>query len=174
MNGIGLNIERFVTKIFSYITPIRIMPKTISKNGIELIKYFEGFRSCPYKDVAGVPTIGYGNTYYVNGEKVRMSDTCITKEKSSAMLLEVVKDFEGIVRDAVTTELTQNQFDALVSFTYNLGGGALRSSTLLKKVNRNPKDKSIRYEFSRWVYADGEKLDGLVTRRKAEADLYFT
>ena len=70
--------------------------------------------------------------------------------------------------------VSQHQFDALLSFTYNVGTGNLARSTLLKKVKANPKDPSIRGEFARWVYGGGKRLPGLVRRRKMEADLYFS
>lgn len=144
----------------------------LSNSGLELIAEFEGFRSCPYKDAIGVPTIGFGNTYYPNGEKVRMTDTCITEERGRELLKTIAEDFSENVRGVVEVELNSNQFNALVSFAYNLGVENLKNSTLLKKVNNNPMDSTITHEFKRWVYADGKLLKGLVRRRKAEAELY--
>ena len=105
--------------------------KTGSK-GIELIKSFEGFRSKPYKCPAGVPTIGYGATFYPNGKKVTMADTPITEEMGTELLLSMLGSFERYVDSYCVDTITQNQFDALVSFVYNLGPANLKSSTLLK------------------------------------------
>lgn len=145
-----------------------------SKQGLQLIAKFEGFRAEAYLDAVGVPTIGYGNTFYPDGRKVKIGDPRITKKEALCLLKVIVKDFEGYVNEAVTRELNQNQFDALVSFAYNLGSGNLNSSTLLKKINANPCDPSIADEFGKWVYAGGKVLNGLVRRRKAEAELYFS
>lgn len=141
--------------------------------GIDMIKRFEGFRSAPYKCPAGVPTIGYGATFYPGGKKVTMADKAITEEEATALLLGMLVKFEQYVDSYCVDTVTQNQFDALVSFCYNLGPANLKASTLLKKVNANPNDESIRAEFMKWTKAGGRTLKGLVTRRTAEADLYF-
>ena len=141
--------------------------------GIELIKKFEGFMSKPYKCPAGVPTIGYGATFYPDGKKVTMSDKAITEAEGTALLASMLTKFEQYVDSYCVDTITQNQFDALVSFCYNLGPNNLKSSTLLKKVNANPNDETIRAEFMKWTKAGGRVLKGLVTRRTAEADLYF-
>ena len=141
--------------------------------GIELIKKFEGFMSKPYKCPAGVPTIGYGATFYPDGKKVTMSDKAITEAEGTALLASMLTKFEQYVDSYCVDTITQNQFDALVSFCYNLGPNNLKSSTLLKKVNLNPNDETIRAEFMKWTKAGGKTLKGLVTRRTAEADLYF-
>ena len=141
--------------------------------GIELIKKFEGFMSKPYKCPAGVPTIGYGATFYPDGKKVTMSDKAITEAEGTALLASMLTKFEQYVDSYCIDTITQNQFDALVSFCYNLGPNNLKTSTLLKKVNANPNDETIRAEFMKWTKAGGKVLKGLVTRRTAEADLYF-
>ena len=143
-------------------------------NGIELIKKYEGFMSEPYKCPAGVPTIGYGATYYPNGERVNMNDVSITKETAELYLMNMLGSYENAVNRYVQVTLTQNQFDALVSFAYNLGNGSLQKSTLLKRVNTNPCDSDITNQFNRWVKAGGKTLRGLVKRRKEEAKLYFS
>ncbi len=143
------------------------------KLGIELIKKFEGFRGKPYKCPAGIPTIGYGATFYGNGKKVTMSDKEITEEEAVELLKEMLVKFEQYVDSFCVDSINQNQFDALVSFCYNLGPNNLKNSTLIKKVNANPNDETIRNEFMKWVKAGGKTLKGLVTRRQAEADLYF-
>ena len=145
------------------------------EKGLALIKRFEGFYSKPYKDPIGIPTIGYGFTYYLpDRRKVTMQDRAIGEHQATCMLQEILKGYEVDVLRLVKSKLTQNQFDALVSFTYNLGGANLASSTLLKKVNINPSDPSIREEFAKWNKAGGKVFAGLVRRRKAEADLYFS
>ncbi len=146
----------------------------IDQKGIDLITKFEGLKLQPYLCPANVPTIGYGTTRYHNGVKVSMSDMSITKEKAIDYLRHDVNGFELAVDAMAVDAITQNQFNALVSFAYNLGSTALKGSTLLKKVNANPSDTSIRAEFMKWVNAGGKKLNGLVVRRQAEADLYFT
>tara|TARA_R110000772_G_scaffold37589_3_gene89189 strand:- start:821 stop:1267 length:447 start_codon:yes stop_codon:yes gene_type:complete len=142
--------------------------------GIELIKKYEGFESKPYRCPAGVPTIGYGATYYPNGDRVTMNDKSINEAEAEELLYSMVSSYENAVNRYVQTFISQNQFDALVSFTYNLGAGALQKSTLLKKVNQNPCDLYISNQFSRWVKAGGKTLNGLVKRRKEEAELYFS
>lgn len=142
--------------------------------GIELVKSFEGFRSKPYKCPAGVPTIGYGATFYPNGKKVTMADAALTEEQATELLAHTLTSFEKYVDSYCRDDVNQNQFDALVSFAYNLGPANLKSSTLLKKVNADPNDETIRAEFMKWVKAGGKTLKGLVRRREAEANLYFT
>ena len=142
--------------------------------GIEMIKSFEGFRSAPYKCPAGIPTIGYGATFYPDGKKVTMADASITETKATELLQSMLGSFERYVDSYCRDDINQNQFDALVSFAYNLGPANLKSSTLLKKVNLNPEDETIRDEFMKWVKAGGKTLKGLVKRREAEANLYFT
>jgi len=149
----------------------------VSENCINLIIKFECANNIEkyliaYKCPAGVWTIGIGTTLYPNGSKVKQGDV-ITKEQAYDYLKYDLKGIERSI-DAFTTDLiNQNQFDSLASFAYNLGCNALKNSTLLKKVNNNPNDASIRTEFNKWVYANGKILQGLVNRRKAEADLYF-
>ena len=145
----------------------------ISKTGLDLIKKYEGFESLPYLCPAKVPTIGYGATYYIGGTKVSMSDDAITKEEADDLLKRMVLRYENSVKKYVESELNQNQFDALISFTYNLGGGNLKKSTLLKKINKDPNDESIYFEFMKWNKAGGKILKGLSKRRAEEAKLYF-
>jgi len=141
--------------------------------GIEMIKMFEGFRSAPYKCPAGIPTIGYGATFYPNGKKVTMADKAITEAEGTVLLQSMLVSFEKYVDSYCRDDINQNQFDALVSFAYNLGPANLKSSTLLKKVNANPQDETITAEFMKWVKAGGKTLRGLVRRREAESLLYF-
>jgi lysozyme len=146
----------------------------ISEAGLNLIKSFEGLRLKPYKCSAGVPTIGYGNTFYESGKKVTLADTAITESRAIELLAWSLKKFEQYVDSYCRDDISQNQFDALVSFCYNLGPANLKSSTLLKKVNKDPNDPTIRAEFMKWNKAGGKALAGLTRRRTAEADLYFS
>ena len=144
-----------------------------SKNGIAFIKKYEGFKSKPYLCPAKVPTIGYGATYYPNGQKVKLTDPAIDEKHASLLLEAMLNPYEKAVDSYCRDDINQNQFDALVSFAYNLGNSALKSSTLLKKANANPNDKTIRNEFLKWVNAGGKRLPGLVNRRTEESNLYF-
>ena len=141
--------------------------------GINMIKSFEGLRLKPYACPAGIPTIGYGNTFYENGTKVKLSDPAITEERATELLKNSLISFEKYVDSYCIDTITQNQFDALVSFCYNVGPGNLKKSSLLKKVNANPNDETIRDAFMKWITGGGKVLKGLVRRRTAEADLYF-
>lgn len=146
----------------------------ISDACIDLVKSFEGFFSKPYLCPAKVPTIGYGTILYPNGKKVTLQDKpCTEAEAIEWMRYELNQKAKEV--DAMTTDaVNQHQFDALVSFAYNCGSNALKGSTILKRVNTNPADKTITDAFLMWVKADGEILQGLVRRRKAEAALYFS
>ncbi|WP_209329026.1 lysozyme [Lunatimonas salinarum] len=144
----------------------------LNDRGISLMHEFEGLRLNAYLCPAKIPTIGWGNTKYENGQSVKMGDS-ITKERADELFKNIADDFAKGVRRLITVTLTENQFGALVSFAYNLGLGNLQRSTLLKKVNANPNDPTIRDEFLRWTRAGGRVLQGLVRRRQAEANLYF-
>jgi lysozyme len=146
----------------------------LNKEGYDLIKLFEGLILKPYLCSAKVPTIGYGSTFYENNKKVLMSDPPITKQRAEELLQISADRFARKVINLVKKPITQNQLNALTSFAYNLGSGALASSTLLKKVNVNPNDLTIKAEFLRWNKANGVALKGLTNRRIKEADLYFT
>lgn len=151
--------------------------QTTSKKGLDLIKKYEGFYAKPYKDPIGIPTIGYGTTYYwVDGKKVKvtMQDKALTEKEASVLLEAQLIGYENDVKRLVKSKLNQNQFDALVSFTYNLGAYNLGRSTLLKKINANPNDRSISLEFVKWNRAGGRVFNGLTKRRKDEAALYFS
>lgn len=145
----------------------------IGQQGIDLIKKFEGFSSKPYLCPAKICTIGYGATFYPDGKKVTMTDKIITESEGVDLLKHMLVKFEQYVDSYCIDTISQNQFDALVSFCYNVGPANLKASTLLKKVNVNPNDETIRAEFMKWTKAGGKTLKGLVTRRQAEADLYF-
>lgn len=146
---------------------------TTSSNGIILIEKFEGFSPTMYKDAVGIPTIGYGTRIDSPGLQSLQTAT-ITQSQAQDLLKQHLAGDEVEINSMVKATINQNQFDALISFCYNLGTDSLRSSTLLRKLNVNPSDPSIRDEFMRWVHAGAQVLPGLVERRKAEADLYFT
>lgn len=134
---------------------------------------FEGIKLEAYLCPANVPTIGWGNTRYEDGTAVKMGES-ISKERADELFKNIASTFARGVSNLLTTTLNDNQFSALVCFAYNVGTGNLNRSTLLRKVNANPEDPSIREEFMRWNKAGGRELAGLTRRRKAEADLYFT
>jgi len=146
----------------------------IDNNGKDFIKKLEGWRNHPYLDSANVPTIGYGFTYYKDGTRVTMQDSPMTLKEGDELIESIIPIYEDAVHRQIKVKLTQNQYTALVSFTYNLGEGNLKSSTLLKKININPCDLSITAEFKKWIYSDGKKSKGLKKRRNQEAFLYFS
>ena len=148
---------------------------TISENGLNLIKEFEGWSSTPYVCPAGKPTIGWGFTFYADGKSVTMKDPPLTKIQGDILL---EKLFIQTFHRHIPTNVNQNQFDALSSLIWNIGVTNFNKSTLRMKAKNNPNDKSIRDEFMKWNKArNGTKLvvlDGLTRRRKKEADLYFS
>ena len=138
-----------------------------SPKGIALIKEFEGLRLKAYQCPGGVWTIGYGHTAGVKPGMV------ITESQAEEYLKADLSAFERYL-NGLGLALNQNQFDALVSFIYNVGTGNFSSSTLLRKVRVTPQDNSIMDEFLRWVYSKGRVLPGLQRRRLAEMKLYFS
>ena len=146
----------------------------LDSKGYSLIKEFEGFSDRPYKCSANIPTIGYGNTFYPDGKRVSMLDKQITKEYADEIFKYVADNFAFKVSKLIKSKVTQNQFNALVSFAYNVGIGNLEKSTLLKLVNINPNDAMIAKQFLRWNKAKGKELKGLTNRRIKESALYYT
>ncbi len=144
----------------------------ISKGGIELIKRFEGLRLKAYQDSVGVWTIGYGWTQPVDGKKVGPGMQ-IDQDTADRLLKCGVVQYEQGVNQLVKVKITQGQFDALVSFAYNLGLRALSTSTLLQKLNAGDKQGAAD-QFGRWVNAGGKRLDGLVARRAAEREMFLS
>ncbi len=145
---------------------------TISREGVDLIKKYEGFSSKPYLCPARIPTIGYGTTVYHNGKKVTLNDPAITEAEATFLLSTMIdRQYGKAVNDLVKYKITQGMFDALVSFTYNVGVGNLQVSTLLKKVNAG-KFKEAGAEFMKWNKASGKVLKGLTDRRIAERTLF--
>ena len=141
----------------------------ISQKGIDLITQFEGCKLQTYLCPAGVLTIGYGHT----GKDVHPGMEITHEEAENILFSDLVK-YEKAIDQFVFRDLTQCQFDALVSFVFNIGVTAFVKSTLLKCVNVNPDDEKIGIEFMRWIRGGGKVLNGLVARREAETKLYFT
>ena len=142
-----------------------------SDMGLSLIKSFEGFSAKPYLCPAGVPTIGYGATYYPDGRRVTMADRPVSEADATAMLRSMLASYEAGVSRYVLVPVTQGQFDALVSFAYNLGLSALKGSTLLRLVNARDYAGAAA-QFLRWNRAGGKVLPGLTRRREAERKLF--
>ena len=162
-----------------------------SSNCINLVKEFESLHDGdlstiglqPKMDPIGIWTEGYGHAMQFAGVLIRGAHkreqayrlaSVRSEAEAIRLLMADLAKFEFEVSRLVTTRINQNQFDALVSFAFNLGSSNLAASTLLKKVNTNPANLSLRAEFDKWVFADHVKLPGLVRRRKAEANLYFS
>lgn len=141
--------------------------------GYLLICKFEGLSLIPYLCSAKVPTIGYGNTYYPNGKKVTMQDKAITKAEAFEMFKFIADKFAFKVNELIKLKVNQNQFNACVSLSYNIGLNSFAKSTLLKKVNFNPDDLTIKNEFLKWNKAGGKEIKGLTTRREIESQLYY-
>jgi lysozyme len=145
----------------------------LNSEGYKLITKHEGLVLKPYLCPAKVPTIGFGNTYYEDGKKVTLLDQPITKERAFEMFKEIADRFAKAVSQSVTSDINQNQFNALVSFAYNVGVANFKKSTLLKLVNANPNDPNIKNEFMKWKKANGVVLNGLIKRRNDESNYYF-
>lgn len=160
-----------VDKLNDVVDELQQIGMKISKVGIDLITSFEDTVLQAYDDGVGVWTIGIGTTIYPNGVKVKRGDTC-TSEQAKSYFAYDLKRFEAAVNGAVKVSLTQNQFDALVSLTYNIGEAAFKNSTLLKKLNA--KDYAgAADQFLRWNKGGGKVLKGLVRRREAERALFL-
>ena len=144
----------------------------ISQRGLELIKDFEGFSANAYLCPAKIPTIGYGNTFYADGTKVKLGDQI--SKIDALKLLEVIanRDFADKIFPYIKVKVTQNQFDAMVSLAYNIGTGSFLKSTLLKKVNVSDFIGASN-EFLRWNKAGGKELLGLTKRREREKQLFL-
>lgn len=146
--------------------------KETSATGIQFIIKEEGLVKRPYKCSAGVPTIGIGATYYENGTKVKMTDPPISTERAISLFKNLLKGYELAVYSITRDDINHNQFDAQVSLAFNIGIAGYKGSTLVRRVNKNPNDPSIRVAFEMWKNAGGKPI--LLGRRRREADLYFT
>lgn len=138
---------------------------------VDIVAEFEGFRSKPYLCSAGVATIGFGRTRYGSGAAVTLRDAPCTEDKARAWLAEDLATATAAVDAAVKVPLSENERAALISFAFNCGGAALRSSTLLKKLNAGDRAGAAT-EFGKWVKAGGKTIAGLERRRAAEAALF--
>ena len=147
------------------------MGRKIAKPGLDLIKSFEGLRLTAYLDIVGVPTIGYGCTNGVTKQDV-INKRTITEQEATDMMMHELATFEAGVEKCVTIPINQNQFDALVSFSYNVGLGALQKSTLLKLLNAGDVSGAAE-QFLRWNKAGGNVVAGLTRRRQAERSLFL-
>lgn len=159
--------------IYTYLRAKVENPRHVSLSGQEIIHWFEGFRAKAYPDPGsgGEPwTIGYGTTVYKGNPVVE--GMVITKEEAAESFQKDLSKFEKAVRKAVKVSLTQHQFDALVSFTYNVGVGAFQSSTLLRKLNKG-NYMGAANEFPRWNKASGKIMAGLIERRETERALFL-
>ena len=143
----------------------------LSDQAIQLIARSEGFSSTPYRCPAGIPTIGYGSTFYPDGRRVEMDDMPVTEPDALATLQHEAGRVAGQIDGASKVSLTQGQFDALVSFAYNLGFGTLIASTLWRKVQAN-NFAGAADQFDRWIHGGGKILPGLITRRAAEKAMF--
>ena len=154
----------------------------LSEKGVQLIKFVEGERLTPYRDSGGALTIGVGHyitkaerlsgKIYVEGLAIRWGHG-ITPAESHVLFLHDVETAEDAVNTLVTAPLTQSQFDALVSFVFNVGIEAFLHSTLLKKLNRQEYDQ-VPAQFRRWIYDNGVKVEGLASRRSLEVARWQT
>jgi lysozyme len=143
---------------------------TISEAGVALICGFEGLRLSAYNDGVGVWSIGYGTTRYPDGRVVKRGDFC-TLAQAKAYMAHDLEKFAFVVKNVVMVPLTQNQFDALVSLTYNIGIGAFKESTLLRVLNGGD-CQAAAAQFDVWNRAGGKVLQGLVNRRQVERKLF--
>lgn len=143
--------------------------KRLTPNGYALIKRFEGFSAYVYNDAAGYPTIGYGHKI----KPGEVFDEPMSERAAFSLLVNDISRFEKCVNESVKVPISQNMFNSLVSFAYNVGCGAFRRSTLLLKLNKGDYIGAYN-EFDRWVKAGNKKLRGLVVRREAEKELFFS
>jgi len=160
-----MNLKKLLSIIRQSLQKKRSKSMNISQEGLSLIKKFEGCELEAYKCAAGVWTIGYGST-----KGVKKGDT-LTQEEADELLLHEMDEYEGYIKDNVTSDLDQNQFDALVSWVFNLGPSNLKASTMLKVINAGDM-KEVPAQIKRWNKANGKTLQGLIRRREAEALLF--
>ena len=144
----------------------------VNAEGYALIKRFEGCRLKAYRCPANVLTIGYGNTFYEDGTKVKDGDV-ITQQRAEELAKFIIDQFAVSIAPFIQKTLTENQFSACVSLAYNIGTGNFKKSSVFKKLNINPNDTTIADSFRLWNKGGGKVLRGLVNRREAEIQLYF-
>lgn len=158
-------------KTFKALETNKKQSNNLSDNGMKLLEQFEGLRLEAYLDSAGIYTIGFGTIKYPDGSKVKKGDK-ITKAQAKEYKLHDLKEFENTVNTSVNVQLSQDQYDALVSLSYNIGSGAFKNSTLLKKLN-NGDYKGAADQFLVWNKVNSKKVQGLVNRREAERNLFL-
>jgi len=144
----------------------------VNAEGYALIKKFEGCRLKAYRCPSNVATIGYGNTFYEDGTKVKDGDV-ITQQRADELAKFIIDQFAVTIAPFILQPLTDNQFSACVSLAYNIGTGGFKKSSVFKKLNINPNDPTIADSFRLWNKGGGKVLAGLVKRREAEIALYF-
>ena len=146
--------------------------RDISEKGYAIIREFEGFKAEAYLDTGGVWTIGFGTIKYPNGQRVKKGDTC-TREQAEQWLKNDCKWVDVCLDKYVTAKTTQNQFDALASFVYNIGETAFAKSTMLTLLNQNNFTAAAN-QFDRWVFDNGKRITGLANRRTKEKALFLS
>lgn len=147
----------------------------LDQAGLNLIKQFEGCILHPYLDQVGIPTIGFGQTYYpATGKKVTMQDPPITRQQADEMFLVMLKPYELAVYSTTRDDITQNNFNALVSLTYNIGTAGFKTSTVHRLVNEGIADERLEAAFLMWKKAGGKVVQGLINRRKKEYQVYIS
>ena len=146
--------------------------RDISEKGYAIIREFEGFKAEAYLDTGGVWTIGFGTIKYPNGQRVKKGDTC-TREQAEQWLKNDCKLVDDCLDKYVTAKTTQNQFDALASFVYNIGETAFAKSTMLTLLNQNNFTAAAN-QFDRWVFDNGKRITGLANRRTKEKALFLS
>jgi lysozyme len=144
----------------------------VNAEGYALLKKFEGCVLKAYRCPANVWTIGFGNTFYEDGTKVKEGDV-ITQQRADELAKYIVEQFATSIRAMIKQPLNENQFSACVSLAYNIGTGGFKKSSVLRKLNANPTDPTIADSFRLWNKGGGVVLKGLVRRREAEIALYF-
>lgn len=151
----------------------------LSEKGLSLIKEFEGFSSKPYRDSVGVWTIGYGNTYYLDGSKVKSTDKHLSEQEASKLKLDIInRDFVPEINRIFANEIeqnkiNQNQFDALILLSYNIGISALSNSRVARYIKTGDMAKAAD-SFLLWNKAGGRVLNGLIKRREKERRLFLS
>ncbi|EMI0561928.1 lysozyme [Acinetobacter baumannii] len=168
MNGLKTFAQVIGYKMSDTVTGFR----DISENGYKLIKSFEGFEPKAYQDTGGVWTIGYGTIKYPNGTRVKKGDMC-TMAEAEEWLKNDCAWVDACLDKYLKFQPTQNQFDALASFVYNVGETAFSKSTMLKSLNAG-NFAGAANQFDKWVYDNGKLIKGLVNRRAAEKKLFLS
>ncbi len=167
------------TAIFGAVTAVVgivatfFLPLKLDEEGREFIKKHEAFSATAYRDQGGVWTIGYGFTYYPDGSPVTQGDS-MTRSEANYYFDRLVREYEYAVHDAVEVSLSQSQYNALVSFCYNVGIEAFNNSSVLRHVNTDPLSDKVKNSFFRCVYVKVRISKGLVYRRRKEVELYFS